>query len=143
MRRLFSQLGFRLAAASGVLAVVIGVTFGLLLVAIDEVRKTSRLADHSRLALTAADEVGELVLELETGSRGFVITEQERFLGPWKVALARLPAQARTLERLAEGSEQATRARLITDEATSYIRDYSIPLVAAVRRGSPPPRASP
>lgn len=67
MRRLFSQLGFRLSAASGVLAVVIGATFGLLLVAIDDVRKTSRLADDSRLALTAADEVGELVLELETG----------------------------------------------------------------------------
>jgi signal transduction histidine kinase len=137
MRRLFSQLGFRLAAASGVLAVVIGATFGLLLVAIDDVRKTSRLADDSRLALTAADEVGELVLELETGSRCFVITEQERFLGPWKLALARLPAQTRTLERLADGSEQATRARRIADEATSYIRDYSIPLVAAVRRGSP------
>jgi signal transduction histidine kinase len=137
MRRLFSQLGFRLAAASGVLAIVIGVTFGLLLVAIDEVRKTSRLADHSRLALTAADEVGELVLELETGSRGFVITEQERFLGPWRLALSRLPAQARTLERLADGPEQATRARRIADEATSYIRDYSIPLVAAARRGSP------
>jgi signal transduction histidine kinase len=137
MRRLFSQLGFRLAAASGVLAVVIGATFGLLLVAIDDVRKTSRLADHSRLALTAADEVGELVLDLETGSRGFVITEQERFLGPWRLALARLPAQARTLERLADGPEQATRARRIADEATSYIRDYSIPLVSAVRRGSP------
>jgi signal transduction histidine kinase len=137
MRRLFSQLGVRLAAASGVLAVVIGVTFGLLLVAIDDVRKTSRLADDSRLALTTADEVGELVLELETGSRGFVITEQERFLGPWRSALARLPAQARTLERLADGAEQATRARRIADEATSYVRDYSIPLVGAVRRGSP------
>jgi signal transduction histidine kinase len=137
MRRLFSQLGFRLAAASGVLAVVIGATFGLLLVAIDDVRKTGRLADDSRLALTAADEVGELVLELETGSRGFVITEQERFLGPWRLALARLPAQARALERLADGPEQAARAGRIAEEATSYVRDYSIPLVAAVRRRSP------
>jgi signal transduction histidine kinase len=137
MRRLFSQLGFRLAAASGVLAVVIGATFGLLLVAIDEVRKTSRLADHSRLTLTAADEVGKLVLDLETGSRGFVITGQERFLGPWRLARARLPVQARTLERLADGPEQATRARRIADEATSYVSEYSIPLVRAVRRGSP------
>jgi signal transduction histidine kinase len=135
MRRLFPQLGFRLAAASGVLAVIIGATFGLLLVAIDEVRKTSRSADHSRLALSAADEVGELVLDLETGARGFVITGQERFLAPWRLALAQLPAQARTLERLADGPEQATRARRIADEATAYIHDYSIPLVGAVRRG--------
>ncbi|HEY0277479.1 MAG TPA: CHASE3 domain-containing protein [Solirubrobacterales bacterium] len=136
MRRLLSQLGVRLAAASGVLAVIIGATFGLLLVAIEDVRKTSRLTDDSRLALTASDGLGELVLDLETGSRGFVITGQERFLVPWKLALARFPAQARMLERLADGPEQSTRARLIVAEARSYIRDYSIPLVGAVRRRS-------
>jgi signal transduction histidine kinase len=137
MRRLFSQLGFRLAAASGLLALIIGATFGLLLVAIDDVRKTGRLADRSRMALTAADGVGELVLDLETGARGFVITEEERFLGPWHLALAEFPAQAREFEELAGGAEQTARARRIVDEARSYIRDYSIPLVRSVRRGSP------
>jgi signal transduction histidine kinase len=137
MGRLSSQLGLRLAAASGVLAIIVGATFGLLLVAIEDVRKTSRLADHSRLALTASDEVGELVLDLETGARGFVITRQERFLAPWRLALAELPAQTRRFERLADGPEQAKRARRIADEARSYIRDYSIPLVGAVRRESP------
>jgi signal transduction histidine kinase len=137
MRRLSSRLGFRLAAASGLLALIIGVTFALLLVAIDDVRKTSREADRSRMALTASDGVGELVLDLETGARGFVITEQERFLGPWRLALARFPGQAREFEDLAAGGEQKTRAHRIVTEARSYIRDYSIPLVGAVRRGSP------
>jgi signal transduction histidine kinase/CHASE3 domain sensor protein len=137
MRRLSSQLGFRLAAASGVLALLIGATFGLLLGAIDDVRKTGRLADHSRMALTASDGVAELVLDLETGARGFVITKQDRFLGPWRLALAEFPGQAREFEKLATGPEQTTRARRIVDEARSYIRDYSIPLVGAVRRGSP------
>jgi signal transduction histidine kinase len=137
MERLFSQLRFRLVVASGVLAVLIGATFGLLLVAIEDVRKTSRLADSSRLALSASDGVGELVLDLETGSRGFIITGQERFLVPWKLALADFPAQSRKLERLASGPEQVTRARRIVAESRSYIRDYSIPLVQAVRRGSP------
>ncbi|MGH2940440.1 MAG: CHASE3 domain-containing protein [Solirubrobacterales bacterium] len=137
MRRLSSQLGFRLAAASSLLALIIGATFGLLLVAIEDVRKTSRLADRSRIALTAADGVGELVLDLETGARGFVITKQERFLGPWRFALAQFPSQARELEDLAGGPEQTTRADRIVAEARSYIRDYSVPLVAAVRRGDP------
>jgi signal transduction histidine kinase/CHASE3 domain sensor protein len=137
MRRLFSQLRFRLAAASGLLAILIGATFALLLGAIDDVRKTSRLADRSRTALTASDGIGELVLDLETGVRGFVITGQERFLGPWKIALGEFPTQSRRLERLAGGPEQAVRARRIVDEARSYVRDYSIPLVRAVRRGSP------
>jgi signal transduction histidine kinase len=137
MRRLSSQLGFRLAAASGVLALIIGATFVLLLAAIDDVRRTSRLADTSRMALTAADGVGELVLDLETGARGFVITGQERFLGPWRLALAQFPAQAREFEALAGDAEGTTRARRIVTEARTYIRDYSIPLVRAVRRGNP------
>ena len=137
MRRLSSQLGIRLAAASGVLALIIGATFALLLLAIDDVRKTSRLADHSRMALTASDGIGELVLDLETGARGFVITKQDRFLGPWRLALARFPSQAREFEGLASGSEQMLRTRRIVGEARSYIREYSIPLVEAVRRGSP------
>jgi signal transduction histidine kinase len=66
-----------------------------------------------------------------------VITEQERFLGPWRLALAEFPEQARTLERLAGGPEQAARARRIVAETRSYIRDFSVPLVQAVRRGSP------
>jgi signal transduction histidine kinase len=137
MRRLSSQLGFRLAAASGLLALIIGATFGLLLVAIDDVRKTSRLADRSRMALTASDGVGELVLDLETGARGFVITKEERFLAPWRLALARLPAESREFEEFAGGPEQKARARRIVTEARSYVRDYSVPLVGAVRRGSP------
>ena len=63
MRRLFSQLSFRLAAASGVLALLIGATFALLLVAIDDVRMENRLADRSRTSLTASDGVAELVLD--------------------------------------------------------------------------------
>lgn len=137
MRRLFSQLSFRLAAASGVLALLIGATFALLLVAIDDVRMENRLADRSRTSLTASDGVAELVLDLETGARGFVITEQERFLGPWRLALAEFPRQSRTLERLAGGPEQAARARRVVTETQSYINDFSIPLVQAVRRGSP------
>ena len=100
MRGLFSQLGFRLAAASGALAVLIGATFGLLLFAIDDVRMENRLADRARTSLTASDGVAETVLELETGERGFVITGEERFLGPWRLAMAEFPARARTLERL-------------------------------------------
>jgi signal transduction histidine kinase len=137
MRRLFSQLGLRLGVASGVLAILIGVTFALLLNAVDDVRKENRLADRSRTSLTASDGMGELVLNLETGARSFVITAQERFLGPWRLALAEFPQQARTLERLAGGPEQEARARRIVTETRSYIREYSIPLVRAVRQGSP------
>jgi signal transduction histidine kinase len=137
MRRLFSRLSFRLASASGVLALVIGATFVLLLVAIEDVRKTTRLADHSRVTLTASDGVELLVFNLESGARAFMLTGQERSLGPWRLALAQFPAKARTLEGLAVGTSQEARADRIVADVRSYIRDYSIPLVSAVRRGDP------
>src|ERR1700761_6121679 len=111
MRRLYSRLGFRLAAASGVLAVLIGATFGLLLFAIDDVRMENRLADRARTSLTASDDMAETVLDLEAGARGFVITGREGFLGPWRHARAEFPAQARRLERLAGSPDQSLRAR--------------------------------
>ncbi|HEX4751790.1 MAG TPA: CHASE3 domain-containing protein [Solirubrobacterales bacterium] len=134
MRQLFAQLSTRLLLASGVLALVIGVTFVLLILAIEDLRNTGRLADQSRAALTASDGLGEVVLDLQTGARGFVITRQERFLGPWKAAVAKFPEQARTLERLAVSPEQSKRARQVVGESRSYIREYSIPLVRAERR---------
>ena len=141
MGQLLAQLSFRLLAASAVLALIIAATFGLLIVAIEDLRNSGRLADRSRAELAAADRVGALVVDLETGSRGFVITRQERFLEPWKAARRAFPGQARTLERLTDDREQAKRARLIRREGSSYIRDYSIPLVRAVRQGLPYPRS--
>lgn len=137
MRRLFSRLGFRLVAFSGVLALVIGATFALLVVAIEDVRKTNRLADDSRMALAASDGVDGLVLDLAAGARGFVITGQERFLEPWKLALAEFPGDARTLERLAGSPAQEARADRIVAAVRSYLHDYLSPLAEAVRRGDP------
>ena len=136
MARLLGQLSFRLSLASAVLAIIIGVTFGLLIAAIEDLRDAGSLAEHSRAELTAADGLGALVIDLETGARGFVITKQERFLQPWYSARRAFPGQATRFVRLIDEPEQAVRARRIVGEARSYIQDYSVPLVRAVRRGS-------
>jgi signal transduction histidine kinase len=81
------------------------------------------------------------VIDLETGVRGFVIARQERFLEPWKAARAAFPAEARVLERLADGSEQKRRVRGITRETAAYITDYSVPLVNAARQDKPAARS--
>jgi signal transduction histidine kinase len=137
MKQLVTRLSFRLRAASALLALIIGATFGLLVVAIEDLRNAGRLADRSRAELTAADRLEELVIDLETGMRGFVITRQGRFLEPWDAAREAFPDQARTLEVLVESPEQARRARRIVREGKSYIRAYSIPLVRAARRNLP------
>jgi signal transduction histidine kinase len=121
--------------ASGLLALVIGAAFAVLLSSVAELRASERLARQSEEVLVVANRLERLVVDLETGQRGFVITGQERFLRPWQDARNALPAEARTLERLVAGNpEQQARARRITQATSAYLRDYSVPLVTATRR---------
>jgi signal transduction histidine kinase len=121
--------------ASGLLAVIIGAVFAVLLVAIVDQREVRDRALHARAQLGAADALLKLIIDLETGQRGFVITREEDFLAPWNTARSVLPVRARALARSATDPEQARRARMIGQAITSYIRDYSMPLVSAARRG--------
>ena len=125
----------RMAVASGLLALIIGAAFAVLLFSVADLRTSARLATHSEEVLAAANQLERLVIDLETGQRGFVITGQARFLGPWRAAQIAVPGQASTLQRLVAGNPvQERRAQRITQAATSYLRDYSVPLVAAARR---------
>jgi CHASE3 domain sensor protein len=70
------------------------------LVVSDDVRESASLATHSRQELNRADRLEKLVIDLETGQRGFVITRDERFLQPWEAARAALPEEFRELVAL-------------------------------------------
>jgi signal transduction histidine kinase len=125
-----------MVVASSLLAIVVSAAFAILLVSIADLRDTDRLARHSEQVLAEANQLEKLALDIETGQRGFVITEDSRFLEPWDTATIAFPTEARSLERLvADNREQEARARRIREAGTSYIRDYSVPLVNAVRRG--------
>ena len=123
-----------MAVASGLLALVVGGAFAVLLVAINDVRKADGLSRHSQLVLAAAGRLERLVIDLETGQRGFLLTGEEPFLEPWKVALALIPAASSELQLLTAIPAQNDRAREITAAIGSYIQDYSVPLVDAARR---------
>jgi len=123
-----------MVVASGLLMLLVGAAFAVLLVSVADLRTSARLARHSEEVLAAANRLERLIVDLETGQRGFVIAGQERFLQPWQAARIAIPGQASTLERLTIGRVQHGRARRITQAATSYLRDYSIPLVDAARR---------
>ena len=82
----------RTVVASGLLALVIATAFAVLLSAVSELRTLERRARESEEVLVVANRLERLVVDLETGQRGFVITGQDRFLEPWReaqVALAR------------------------------------------------------
>jgi signal transduction histidine kinase len=125
----------RVAIASGLLMLLVGSGFVVLLFSVQELRQSERQARFSQAVLASANRVERLVLDLETGQRGFVITGQEKFLEPWQAARLQLPEQTSALRRLvADDPAQLARAEDISRGVTSYLRDYSVPLVEAARR---------
>jgi signal transduction histidine kinase len=129
------RLTLRLAAASALLAVVVGAAFVVLLSSAAELRGLQQQARQSEEVLVVANLLERLVIDLETGLRGFVITGQENLLQPWQPARAAIPAQAGRLEQLVgDNPDQLATAQRIDRAVTSYLNDYSIPLITLVRQ---------
>ena len=125
----------RMLIASGLLALLIGTAFAVLLSSVADLRASERRARRSEEVLVVANRLERLVVDLEAAQRGFVITNQERFLQPWQDARTALPGEGGTLERLvADSPAQQARARRIVEATRSYLRDYSVPLVTVARR---------
>ncbi|MFC9686326.1 SpoIIE family protein phosphatase [Streptomyces sp. NPDC056948] len=123
--------------ASGFLAVLIGVAFAVLLQVIGDSRGFTADARASREAITDAGTLEQHLIDLETGQRGFVITRDEAFLQPWQAARDSYPAEARRLVASATSPDQRRLARQINRDIDSFLTDYSVPLVEAVRRDDP------
>jgi signal transduction histidine kinase len=137
--------GRTLVAAAG-LALVVGVAFAIVLLAIADLRDSAVRARQSEEVLAAANQLERLVVDLETGLRGYLITGEEPFLTPWNDARSAFPQEAQRLEQLAavHDTGQGRRARQITQAGTSYIEDYSVPTVETARQylTASPPTAS-
>jgi signal transduction histidine kinase len=131
-----------MVVASGLLAMIVGGAFAVVLVTIRDLRGTTDLRRQTREGLVAADTLEKHVIDLETGLRGFVITRDEVFLEPSNNARAALPGSARALERLAADEPvELARVRRITRAMNAYVQDYALPLVDAVRRNDPSVRS--
>ena len=140
--RLGGGLSGRMLLASGLLMLILGAAFAILLIAVDDLRTAARAAQDSEEVLVTANELERLVVDLETGVRGFVLTGEDQFLEPFEAARRSLPARAAALERQSEASPERERAaRQLTLAANAYVEQYAAPLVERVRRGDPAARS--
>jgi signal transduction histidine kinase len=134
-------LAARIILAGGLLTLLVGGAFAFLLPALAAERDASELSRHSEQVLVAARTLERLVIDLETGERGFLLTGDERFLQPWEAAQRALPDATGELERLARVPVQHARALTITDDIAAYLEEHSVPVVDAARRGDPSARS--
>jgi signal transduction histidine kinase/CHASE3 domain sensor protein len=128
----------RTIVASGLLALLVGAAFAVLVRTVVEEQRSADRAVRSLEAITTATSLERLVLDLETGQRGFLVTGEERFLEPWRAARQRYPGVVDSLIARTRGANgQAAAARQIAAAVDAYVDDYSVPLVDAARRDEP------
>ena len=128
------SLSMRVIAASVALAVLVALIFVVLIDAMAALEDSKQREAHSQDVVLETLAVQKLVVDLQSGVRGLVITGDERFLEPWVMAREALPTRLAALERLSvDNARQRRRARDLATEINDYIEDYTVPLVNLAR----------
>ena len=114
----------------GVSLVLVGAAaFGVVLSSVADLHQSELKASQSQQVLVVANRLERLVVDLETGLRGYLITGQSQYLQPAETAHASFEQQAATLQQLvADNPAQVARAQRIVQATRSYIDDYFIPV---------------
>src|ERR1700709_668327 len=115
--------------ASGATIAAVGVVLAVLALSLVDQRASNRRVRRSEQVLRDALSGERSVVDIETALRGYVITRDRSFLGPYRAGIpAAMRRTARLVARTAgDGSEQAI-ARRIQREVASYISGYARPL---------------
>jgi signal transduction histidine kinase len=129
-----SGLLARIGVWAAVVSLALGAVFAVLIFSVIGLRNRSVEARRSQEVIATANRLQTLVVDLETGLRGFVITRKERELQPWTTALRLYPGELKTLIRLtAENPQQQERAEQIGRSIRDYLTVYSRPLITFMR----------
>lgn len=132
------SLGARMLIASAVLALLVAGVFAILIQAVASLNDATDREAHAKDVTAATLRLEKLVLDLETGVRGFIITGNESVLRPWNEARAELDGQIEAVQRLAATNpEQRGRANALATEIRAYVEEYALPIVDIARTNPP------
>jgi signal transduction histidine kinase/CHASE3 domain sensor protein len=128
-----SGLGRQLLVAAGIAGALTMVVFGVLIWSLLAYRDSASDIRRSDDAIAAATEFQNLILDLETGQRGFVITGNPDFLEPWENARRALPAVTDEFVAIEAAQDDEAEARELQALALAYLRGYSEEIVELAR----------
>jgi signal transduction histidine kinase len=137
-RGISRRLTARMAVAGGLIALLLGAAFVLLVIAVSKQRDAGRLALRSQEAITAGTELEKSVISLESGLRTYVASGRPASLATWNAALRAYPGQARKLQRLvSDVPSQQAEVRTIAEQIDDYVNLWAKPLLAIARQRLP------
>ncbi len=123
-----------LVVGAGALLVALGVT--VLLVNAVDLRRSGAATTRADAYLVAVINDERLVIDAETGLRGYVITGRPLFLAPTRTAQAAFPGTQAALARAARADGEFTgRARALEQAAGAYMTGYVPALLGLHGRG--------
>ncbi len=122
-------LRFRVLVAAGAIALVSAVTFGILLAALLDQQRVAAPARATSDARYAISRVQRLALGLETGVRGYLLTDDRSYLAPYEEARRELPGQLDALSRIPNDQAQRARIARLREQIDAYT-DYLAPVIA-------------
>jgi signal transduction histidine kinase len=122
-------------ATSGVLALVIGAAFALLLSSVADLRGQDGRTQQSEQVLVASYRLERLIVDVENAQRGYLLTGRPGFLQTWQSAEGAFPGQAAALSQLVAGNPaQQVHVARIAAACSSFLTDYSEQRIEADRR---------
>jgi signal transduction histidine kinase len=118
-----------LLASIALAAIVVGV-FVATILAVSAARTATNQEARSRNLTVAALRLEKLVLEAETGVRGYALTRDKRFLAPYNDAVRAMPAQRKLFRALAaDQPKQHQRALALNGRILVFIETFADPVV--------------
>src|SRR5437667_10733116 len=125
-----TSLSARLMAASALLALLIAAAFGVFIYAVTTLDNATKRERHAKAVTAQTLQLEKLVLDLDTGLRGFVLTGKKDLLAPWTSARAALPDRLSAFRRLASTTpDERRRAEDLVNAINEYVNDYAVPVV--------------
>jgi PAS domain S-box-containing protein len=124
----------RTLIGTAVAAPLVGGLLLALIVTVGNQQDATREAKDSEQTIALAALTERIVLDVQSSVRGYVLTGDERLLGPWRNAQTALPRTVDGLVASTAGEPgQLVRARQIHTDALSYLREFANPAVARAR----------
>ncbi len=114
--------------ALAVIATVVAGMFATMVVSVRSLDSTSKAGRKASEMTQRALELERLVVDLETGVRGYLLTDDTRFLEPYHRGRTKITVSANELERLSPPELRAAVDRIERD-LNAYIADYTEPLI--------------
>ena len=129
-----ASLSARLMAGSALLALLVAAAFGILVYAVTTLDDATKRERHAKAVTAQTLQLEKLMLDLDTGLRGFVLTGKNDLLRPWTSARAALPGRLDAFRRLASTTaDERRRAESLITAINQYVNDYAEPVVEIAR----------